>query len=72
LESAARDLKPDAHDDVRRQLCTIEIESVDGTTLRPTESIGGAIWREPGEIHDLRNVGRSTYRNILVEIKRAS
>ncbi len=23
------------------------------------------IWREPGEVHDLRNVGTGSYRNIL-------
>ena len=28
-----------------------------------------AIWRDAGEVHDLRNVGNATYRNILVEVK---
>src|SRR5262245_59013209 len=51
---------------------TIEIESVDGRTYRPVETIGEAIWRDPGEIHDLLNHGTATYRNVLVEIKGAA
>jgi len=51
---------------------TIEIESVDGRTYRPTETIGEAIWRDPGEIHDLHNRGGTMYRNVLVEIKRSA
>src|SRR5215475_7536967 len=48
----------------------IEIESIDGKVYRPQEKVGEAIWRDAGEIHDLRNVGDATYRNVLVEIKR--
>ena len=47
----------------------IEIESVDGTLRRPKEIIGQAVWREAGEVHELRNVGTSHYRNVLVELK---
>jgi quercetin dioxygenase-like cupin family protein len=48
---------------------SIEIESIDGKVIRPQEKLGEAIWREAGEIHDLRNLGTATYRNVLVEIK---
>ena len=47
----------------------IEIESVDGTLRRPEEIVGQAVWREAGEVHELRNVGASLYRNVLVELK---
>jgi hypothetical protein len=47
----------------------IEIESIDGTSYRPVDKVGGAIWRDAGEIHDLKNLGTATYRNVLVEIK---
>ena len=49
----------------------IEIESaLTGDLERPKSVIGKPIWREAGEVHDLRNVGQSTYRNILIELKR--
>jgi quercetin dioxygenase-like cupin family protein len=47
----------------------IEILSADGTIRRPMETIGAAMWREPGEVHELRNVGAAHYRNVLVELK---
>jgi beta-alanine degradation protein BauB len=47
----------------------IEIQSIDGHVVCPKEQVGEAIWREAGEIHDLRNLGSTTYRNVLVEIK---
>jgi quercetin dioxygenase-like cupin family protein len=47
----------------------IEIESADGTLRRPKEVIGQVVWREPGDVHELRNVGASHYRNVLVEVK---
>lgn len=47
----------------------IEIESADGHVIRPHDVAGRVIWRDPGEIHDLRNRGTSIYRNVLVEIK---
>jgi beta-alanine degradation protein BauB len=47
----------------------IEIESADGHVIRPEDKAGKAIWRDPGEVHDLRNLGDATYRNVLVEIK---
>ena len=47
----------------------IEIESIDGKTYRPQEQVGEAIWRDAGEVHDLHNLGDTTYRNVLVEIK---
>jgi hypothetical protein len=40
-----------------------------GQIERPKGKIGEPIWREPGEVHDLRNVGKALYRDILIEIK---
>jgi hypothetical protein len=47
----------------------IEIESVAGVIRRPKEMVGEVMWREAGEVHELRNAGSSVYRNILVELK---
>jgi quercetin dioxygenase-like cupin family protein len=47
----------------------IEIESMDGVIRRPKEKVGEVMWREAGEVHELRNTGSSVYRNILVELK---
>ena len=47
----------------------IEIEAIDGKVIRPIDRAGQAIWRDPGEIHDLRNLGDAVYKNVLVEIK---
>jgi len=48
----------------------IELESaLTGAIEHPKGKIGEPIWRDAGEVHDLRNVGTATYRNILVEIK---
>jgi quercetin dioxygenase-like cupin family protein len=47
----------------------IEIESVDGVIRRPKETVGEVMWREAGEVHELRNIGSSVYRNVLVELK---
>lgn len=49
----------------------IEIESVDGVVRRPKETVGEAMWRDAGKVHELRNVGSLVYRNILVEMKSA-
>jgi quercetin dioxygenase-like cupin family protein len=46
-----------------------EIEYEDGTVRRPEEQVGMAIWREMGEIHQLKNASDWRYQNILVEIK---
>ena len=48
----------------------IELESaLTGAIERPKGTIGQPIWREAGEVHDLRNVGTASYRNILIELK---
>lgn len=48
----------------------IEIESaLTGQIEKPKSIIGSPIWRNAGEVHDLRNVGHSTYRNIIIELK---
>jgi len=50
----------------------IEIESVDGVVRRPKETVGEVMWRDAGEVHELRNIGSLVYRNILVEMKSAA
>jgi len=51
----------------------IELESaLTGDIARPKGRIGEPIWRDAGEVHDLRNVGKARYRNILIELKPAS
>jgi hypothetical protein len=40
-----------------------------GDIERPKGKIGEPIWRDAGEVYDLRSVGNATYRNILVELK---
>ena len=47
----------------------IEIEANDGSIVRIDELPGEAIWRDAGEIHELRNRGAVSYRNVLIEIK---
>ncbi len=50
----------------------IELESaLTGEIARPKGKIGEPIWRDAGEVHDLRNVGKTSYRNILIELKSA-
>src|SRR5262245_25885 len=46
-----------------------EIEYEDGTVRRPDEKVGDAIWREKGEVHQLRNASSWRYQNILIEVK---
>lgn len=47
----------------------IELETRDGTIMQIEDKSGAAIWRDAGEIHELRNRGQGTYRNVLIEIK---
>ncbi len=47
----------------------IEIEANDGNVVRIEEKPGEAIWRDAGEIHELRNRGSDRYQNVLIEIK---
>jgi quercetin dioxygenase-like cupin family protein len=46
------------------------IESVEGGRREVTEAAGGVVYREPGEVHTLTNVGSTRYVNRLVELKR--
>lgn len=43
-----------------------------GRVVETTESPGMALWREPGEPHELENISSWRYRNILVELKHAA
>lgn len=37
---------------------------------KPTDEVpGGALWRQPGEPHELENTSDWTYRNVLIELK---
>jgi quercetin dioxygenase-like cupin family protein len=46
-----------------------ELEYQDGTIRRPEEKAGEVVWREKGEIHQLRNAAAWKYQNILIEMK---
>lgn len=45
------------------------IESADGGRREVTETVGGVVYREAGEVHALTNVGSTRYVNRLVELK---
>ncbi len=45
------------------------ITSVDGETRDTVEVPGHVVYQDPGQIHELHNVGTTRYRNRLVEIK---
>ena len=47
----------------------VEIENVAGQIYHGQEKAGSAIWRDPGERHELRNMTDAPYQNVLVEIK---
>lgn len=42
----------------------------DGRERATVEKPGEALWREPGEPHELENTSTWTYSNMLVEIKK--
>lgn len=46
-----------------------KITSIDGTERLTEEPMGHFVYQEPGQIHDLHNVGTTRYRNRLIEIK---
>jgi len=43
----------------------------DGRSRATKETPGEVMWREPGIPHELENVGKSTYSNVLIEFKQA-
>jgi beta-alanine degradation protein BauB len=47
----------------------IELENVDGHSIIADDKVGGVIWRDAGEKHELRNLSGKPYQNILVELK---
>lgn len=46
------------------------ITSIDGSVRYTDEHPGDVVFQAPGQIHELANVGRTRYRNRLVEVKR--
>lgn len=44
----------------------------DGRSRETKETPGDAMWREPGIPHELENVGKATYSNVLIEFKGAT
>ena len=48
----------------------IELEDVDGHTITADDKVGGVIWKDGGEKHELRNLSGKPYQNILVELKK--
>ena len=47
----------------------IELENVHGHSIIADDKVGGVIWRDAGEKHELRNLSGKLYQNILVELK---
>jgi beta-alanine degradation protein BauB len=47
----------------------IELENVDGRTIIADDKVGGIIWNDAGQKHELRNLSGKPYQNILVELK---
>ena len=47
----------------------IELENVDGHTIISDDKVGGVIWNDAGQKHELRNLSGKPYQNILVELK---
>ena len=45
------------------------ITNVDGETRDTVEVPGHVVYQNPGQIHELHNIGTTRYRNRLVEIK---
>ncbi|MFF4878118.1 MULTISPECIES: cupin [unclassified Micromonospora] len=45
------------------------IQTVDGTRIDADEPTGGVVYRDPGAVHMLTNVGDTTYLARLVELK---
>lgn len=45
------------------------ITNVDGETRDTIETPGHVVYQDPGQIHELHNVGTTRYRNRLIEIK---
>jgi len=48
----------------------IELENVQGHSFIADDKVGGVIWRDAGEKHELRNLSGKPYQNILVELKK--
>ncbi len=45
------------------------VQTVDGTRIDADEPTGGVVYRDPGAVHMLTNVGDTTYLARLVELK---
>ncbi|MEU5548599.1 MULTISPECIES: cupin [unclassified Micromonospora] len=45
------------------------VQTIDGTTIDADEPTGGVVYRDPGAVHMLTNVGDTTYLARLVELK---
>jgi beta-alanine degradation protein BauB len=48
----------------------IELEDVNGRTIVADDKVGGVIWNDAGQKHELRNLSGKPYQNILVELKK--
>lgn len=45
------------------------ITNIEGETRDTAEAPGNVVYQDPGQIHELHNVGTTRYRNRLIEIK---
>ena len=50
----------------------VEIENVEGQSYIGEDKVGGVIWQDAGQKHELRNLTDAPYQNILVELKKKS
>ena len=50
----------------------VEIENVEGHSYIGEDKVGGVIWQDAGQKHELRNLTDQPYQNILVELKKKS
>ena len=50
----------------------VEIENVGGHSYIGEDKVGGVIWQDAGQKHELRNLTDQPYQNILVELKKKS
>jgi quercetin dioxygenase-like cupin family protein len=48
----------------------VEIENAEGKSYIGEDKVGGVIWQDAGQKHELRNLTAAPYQNILVELKK--
>ena len=49
----------------------VKIQFADGTVRGGKDTVGEVRWREPGEVHELYNLSKGRFENLVIEIKDA-